>query len=743
MNINKILNRQKDKIKTVFCFFPIKLFFLHIKGNFLLLSFWFILFLTISSLFGDSLGIPNLFLAPEHNYHVNALSFSFMGLFTGAFIVAFNISSYELNSHKFPFLASLGRPFTKYMLNNFLVPLIYLFTYTYYSYQAQQNFEMLEITQIVINLLFFWLSVFAFIFFSILFFYLNNRKLRRRIKIKKFKETKLHKPINQLLEKEKKWRNRNRPEENIGEYRVDTYLYSVFKVRRARGFEHYSEEVLNKIYEKTLRNASLFAVLILFFILLSNLLTTYIDLSIPAGASVILTFTAILLVFSAIHSFFKSWSFFVFITLIFIINSFSYLFDAYNFNAYGLDYSKQSEACELNLKFNSKDYFDSYGKTIDILENWKAKNSTNTKKPPLIIINASGGGMKLSFWTYLALSRADSALNGKLFENTFLITGSSGGMIGASYLRELYYQKKLGKIEHYYHDSLLRNLSNDLLNPIMFKLATSDWFIHLNKFKYNNKKYYIDRAHVFEKHLNLNTYNLLDKALCSYKEPEQKAIIPMIIISPTILNDGRQLLISPQDIDYLTEEGNNITENIEFRKAYKKFGADSLRFTTALRMSATFPYMSPLTILPGQPQLGIIDAGLRDNLGFGIALQFIHVFRTWLEQNTSEIIIVQLYEQKIIEQTGSFSLFDKFIKPAGSVYKNLFNMQRLNNLRMVGLINKELEQKIRIIPLSFIDKEGKVSLSWRLYKKEREILMDAINDKEFIRNVEKLRLLLN
>ena len=63
----------------------------------------------------------------------------------------------------------------------------------------------------------------------------------------------------------------------------------------------------------------------------------------------------------------------------------------------------------------------------------------------MILINSSGGGVRSSLWNVLVMQKVDSILNGELMRNTTLITGASGGMLGAAYYRELYHRKSLGK----------------------------------------------------------------------------------------------------------------------------------------------------------------------------------------------------------------------------------------------------------------------------------------------------------
>ncbi len=72
---------------------------------------------------------------------------------------------------------------------------------------------------------------------------------------------------------------------------------------------------------------------------------------------------------------------------------------------------------------------------LEILEKWKKRQ--DTEKPVLVIINTSGGGNRSATFTMNILQRLDSLTGGTIMRKVFMITGASGGMIGASYFREL------------------------------------------------------------------------------------------------------------------------------------------------------------------------------------------------------------------------------------------------------------------------------------------------------------------
>jgi hypothetical protein len=60
------------------------------------------------------LGFHYLFLDPEYFGKVTFFSFFLIGIALGGFIFVWNITSYILNSFRFPFLATFERPFLRY-----------------------------------------------------------------------------------------------------------------------------------------------------------------------------------------------------------------------------------------------------------------------------------------------------------------------------------------------------------------------------------------------------------------------------------------------------------------------------------------------------------------------------------------------------------------------------------------------------------------------------------------------------
>src|SRR5690606_5818693 len=112
-----------------------------------------------------------LFLAPEYLNEVSFWSYFILGFSVGGFVMAFNITGYVINSNKFPFIATLKYPFTKYCINNSFVPLLFI---VYYSYKVSvflYNKELLPVTEIIIYICGLLGGYTSFIFFSLTYFF--------------------------------------------------------------------------------------------------------------------------------------------------------------------------------------------------------------------------------------------------------------------------------------------------------------------------------------------------------------------------------------------------------------------------------------------------------------------------------------------------------------------------------------------------------------------------------------------
>lgn len=688
------------------------------------------------------------------------IAFAMVGFALGGFILAFNLYTYILHGFRFPFIATLNRPFLKFSINNLILPGSFVVTYLISSIQFQSTQELLDKTDILLNVIGFCLGMFAYLLISLAYFTFTNKNV---INYESKTETKRNEDPDSLVKskihKNVRWYVNGSTKK---EWRVETYLQNFARIGLARTARHYNRELLERVFTQNHFNASIFemALVISFIVIGSFRESPYFVL--PAAASVMLLFTMMLMVISALYSWIRGWTAFVFV-IIFLGVNFALpdipILNAEN-HAYGLKYDGQQAdySPEYISSINSNDSLveQDFNHTLEILNRWRKKNQSATNlvgKPKLVIINTSGGGSRSAMWTMSSLMYADSVLGGKLLDQTFLISGSSGGMIGAAYLRELQLMKNQNKLEDIHDRKYLDQIGRDLLNPVIFSIATNDFFIRYQTIQDGDQIYTKDRAWAFEKQLNTNTGYILNKRLGDYTAPEESATIPMMIFSPTIVNDGRRLLISAQPCSYLTQNkpvsgigySGALSEDVEFSRVFAHQNPMNLQFTSALRMNATFPYVLPIVSLPSEPQMDVMDAGMRDNFGTKTTLQFLYTFRNWINTNTSGVVILQVrdLQKGRSEVRSGQTLLNRILAPLGSVYGNVTKTQDYNGDQMIRYLSAWFDNSIDIVSFQLKHKsDSQVSLSWHLTSKEKETILNSLEEDAYLQSLEHLQKLL-
>jgi hypothetical protein len=723
--------------RRIFYSFYFRLFLLDFKKNQLLIIFWLVFFGIIMNRVAPRYGVAYLFWGPEYFDNISSIAYFITGFACGGFIMSYNISSYIKNGFRFPFLATLRNPFMKYCLNNFFFPLSFTLLYCFKIFFFLKDEAVFSIWQILFYIFSFLAGNIFFIFLAFTYFFKTNKNI-----------TKLYGIQSSELFPDKLKENSKRPfsgERNphlIKESRdwyVETYLISPFKIRLVRSVRHYKKEMLKAVLRQNHRAAFIFQILTIVSLISLGLFSSFSAFEIPASASIFLLFTMFLMLFSSFYAWFRGWSTVIFFAFLIAFNYLHKLdFLSIENRAYGLNYNvkkapynyDQIKKMDINYDILTADR----NATLEILNKWKIKNTISgdpDKKPKMVFVNVSGGGSRSSLWTLYTLQYTDSLLNGKLMSQTQLITGSSGGMVGAAYLRELYLQKQEHKISTYYGARYRTNISKDILNPIAFTVATSEWLFPLKSFTVDGHKYSQDRGYAFEHRLEENTGNVFDKRLEDYRLPEANSYIPMMIFSPSIVNDGRKMLISPQGISYITQNAktdktnyNKLFDGVEYLRFFKEQDAPKTLFTSVLRMSATFPYISPVVSLPSEPRIEIMDAGLRDNYGLETTFRFIKTFNDWIAENTSGIIIIQIRDKHKnipIDENPSQTLAEALSRPLGSFYGNLFQVQDYNQNQQIQMADLWCKAPIEIVDFQLRNElNDRISLSWHLTNKEKK-----------------------
>ncbi len=723
--------------------FPLQLLFLHLRSNLLLLFLWVVLVLFVSGQLGYNLGFQYLFLDPEYLGVVNFWSFLFVGLAFGGFFMTWNLTTYLLTAHHFPFLASLSRPFTKFCINNLILPLAFLGYYIGKIIYFERAFEEWSWSGILTNCLGVLVGSICVVLIFFIYFILTNRDIsffEFEVEGESGKSKPNIKPGRSGVDLDFIKLDANR-------LPVRTYFTQRFRPRLVRSVAHYPSELLLSIFRQNHLNALVIQLVSLVGLMFLGWLIDYPVFQIPASASIIIMFSVITALIGAITYWFHAWRSTIIILMLLGINFMTSFENLGHVNrAYGLDYTGEPAPYTLEHldSLSTPDQIaEDRRHTEAILENWKKRAAgPRNKKPKLVLVAVSGGGLRSATWSMHVMQTADSLLHGKLIRNTGLITGASGGIIGMSYYRELWLREQRGEPVSRFDPEHLNRITRDLLNPIAFTLITNDIFLPWGRFRIHGQTYRKDRGYVFEQTLNENANFYLDKDLSAYREPERKAEIPLLFITPSIVNDARRLIISPQPVSYMMvapsrpEFGlRSDVDAVDFGRLFEKQGADQLRFLSALRMNATYPYVLPTVHLPTKPGIVVMDAGFRDNYGLLSATRFIQVFKEWILENTSGVVLVQINSSersKEIEASDRQGFVEALVNPLG-IATQVLDVQEFEQDNAIGFIYDLLgPEHFDFFRFRYAPPPGskvKPSISFHITKREKELVLEALENK--------------
>lgn len=726
---------MKKILSGFFYSLPVQLVLIHFRRYQVLLLFWFILFATISGHFLKPYGADSLMLAPEYLGKVSALSTAFAGFAVAGYIMSWNITTFILQTRHIKFLATTAQPFLKYCINNAVIPIIFLLCYLFFAINYQR-YEELSSPLEILSLIGGFLGGFVLsIAIAFTYFFGTDKNIYRKMATDISSAHEKYERAARIIKKVKKEK---------AEMRVDWFLSATFGLRKPRNVRHYSHEFLDSIFKRH-HIAAIQAVFLAFIVLiLIGLFSESKYFQIPAAASITLFFTILIAVAGALSLFLGNWSIPVILSLYLLINWMfqQHIIDPRN-KAYGLNYNNTNQRpsyCKDSLLNLIKDSNLSKDKAafISILNNWKAKQGSD--KPVMFIIDVSGGGNRSAAFTMNVLMKLDTLTGGKFFQHSFLISGASGGMIGAAYFRELYLQKLEGKISSLQEKQYLDNISKDLLNPVFSSLVTRDMIGPLRKFQVGENSYIRDRGYAFEQKLNSNTRGALNKKISDYSFAERQALIPSMFFSSAITRDGRKLLISTHPVRFMMrapEKPNHLSkydiDGIDFQSFFQHQEPGDLRFLTIMRMNATFPFVLPNIELPTHPEIDVMDAGLRDNFGHETSLRFIDVFKDWLRENTSKLVLVEIRDRSVENWSRPYetnSILGLITKPMLLLQNNWFNLQDYYQKDEINYMLDAFGTQFYNLAFSYEAHQNSISasLSFHLTTAEKKGLASAMDD---------------
>ncbi len=719
-------------------FLPLVLVFHQIKHNAIALLYWFFLFSVVTDNAGSTFGLSYLLLSPEFSGGTSWLSFAFIGFALGGFMMAFHSYSYYKIAPRFPFLTVLSKPFVRFCMNNSVIPFVFTLTYMYKLIVFQYNEELASTTQISLYILGFLAGLFGFLLLAFVYFFPLNKNVKDILR----KQNPAHL---EKIQRMKRFRAFSK-----GKKYEYIYFSKFFILKRSRPINHYTEEMLQSVFQQNRISTSIFELLTIVSFVVFGWIGVRNDVIVPAGMSILLLLTILLLFFSMLYSWLRNFAYLVIISVLLLFSFLSSNSSWFRFETRitGISYDSKVEYSNKRLHEmanNEQQFRKDSIKYISLLNNWKQR--TGQKKPYIIVFNVSGGGSRSASWTYEVMSDLDSITNGKFINQCQLITGASGGMVGAAFYRAI----NLNQKNKQFQDKANSAIKEDLLNDLAFVASTNDLFVRYSVVKDGQKEKY-NRALAFENNLNRNTFGLLEQKMYSLRKAEFTGQIPVMLYSPTIINDGRQLVFSSQSVSFLgrTENVRGLESSYSTVVASELLGSalvNQIKESSILRMNSTFPFVLPMTTLPTFPSIELSDAGVRDNFGGVLTCKWLSYFKEWIEKETSGVLVIQTRDTKKViqeDKTRTMNFSNRLTAPIDSWFANF---PRTHDYEQDGLLAVTLSSfKVKTEVLTFnlrTETKDRVALSWHLTKREKKFIDNAMRQFDNQKNLFKLKNYLN
>lgn len=702
-------------LQKLLYFYPIQIVFFQIRRHPLLMSGWLVLFLVAYQSIGTSLGIPYLFYTPEWRSHPTFSSTFIWGVAYGSFVLAYHMTTYILDGHHAHFFLREKAPFLQYSLNNSLIPLIFFFSYLHYYL----HFHFKD-PNLFTQLAGIFIGTVGFTTLAVLYFAYTGQdifKLRQRGLL----------PYRAIMRRI--YHAENLPKKTF-------YYVSVFHgLRSNASFLEVNPKILYLILAQNHRNALFFQFLLLVGVFSLGIAHYVWEIYLPASVVFLGLLTIIYMFWGAVEYWIKhAGAMGIGILVIALGLFFSTEWLKGVSYAPGLFYTQAPKPYNLPT-LEAHLHPDTLRKDsllwIRILQRWKSHQPN--PKPPLLLVCTSGGGWRSALWTLVNLQLLDSLL-GNLETKAFLITGASGGMIAAAFWRELklFYPER--SVEH------SRNqMSYDAINRIAFSgligLVTPSIAPQYDPL--SKETYPKGRGYSFESQLIQNLQCFQNRRLHDYASVESLAQAPIILLTPAIINDGRQLLISSLPASFLCK----IQSYIVAAELQRLLPAAYLHYTTALRMNAGFPLVLPTVLLPTEPTIEVVDAGAIDNFGQSVAYRFLYTFRTWIEKNCSRVVILQLRDLpplSPITDTYQLNLLQRWGRLAGNLYETFSYGKTIFSYTSLAFLQRSYRIPIYYQELTFYPSLQTPPLNFHLSLSDKETLLQTAYAKENLWRLQRI-----
>ncbi len=367
------------------------------------------------------------------------------------------------------------------------------------------------------------------------------------------------------------------------------------------------------------------------------------------------------------------------------------------------------------------------------------------KGAKVILVAANGGGIQAAAWSARVLTGIEEVCRsgGDCGESSFarsvrVISAVSGGSVGAMYFANAYgkYGAKEGELpDNDGLEQIVKLAGRSSLDGAAWGLVYSDFLRtvapYLSRVPFFRRT---DRGCALEFEWQRDVD--LKAKLGDWKRDTMAGKRPGVVFNSTLVDNGCPLLFST------IEHDKNVSVAQIFDRLYEGYDTP---VTSAVRMSATFPYITPAARAHrrdksdwAEAEYHVVDGGYYDNYGVTALVECLDNELEKPEVNVAELMVIRIHSMPVVNSPDR-----RLEKKRGFFYQMGVPIAALNNVRGAGQLSRgkvefdllqkrwreRASRKVEIDLATFEYPSEDAPLSWHLTDKQKQALDKAWKEK--------------
>ncbi len=357
-----------------------------------------------------------------------------------------------------------------------------------------------------------------------------------------------------------------------------------------------------------------------------------------------------------------------------------------------------------------------------------AESAQDVPRRPVVVVAASGGGITAAVWTARVLTALQAEVGTDFTRSIRLISSASGGSVGTLFFLDRFDRQGHPPAEKL--AAIVDAAASPSLDAVAWGLAYPDLWRTFAGFVLRDKT--LDRGWALEQAWRERLENP-DLTLAGWQQRIREGWLPAAVLNSTVVEDGEPIWLT----------GLDLSPSAGGKTFFQTFPEYDLPVSTAARLSATFPWVSPISraLGPGgamvRPGYHFADGGYFDNFGIVTIVHWLgELKRRELEQIKQRgLLLIQIRafppREDDADPDADRGWFFATLGPMITLLNVMGPSQSGRNATEVRLMLEQLTAELGIEPINvqFV-LQVESPLSWKLTREEKDAIIGGFREQQ-------------